>query len=590
MKIKLLLLLFVCGLNFLSAQDQIGDKAFQELERHRQKDTVRVNLLYEYGNAIIEEDHDAGLSAIQEGIDLSVDLAWKKGEAQGLVYLISIKTNDGEFNGAANAGLQAFKIIEEIKDVNLSFDANNNMGELYRIMDNYELAETHDKKCLAIAQAQKDEYMLMTANLLLAVYYSDVHDWTMFDKYLDAGLELAIKQDDIYSQARATELSAQEAVYFKNFESARDYYMQTISLLEGTGNHSTISFMKSGLAIAYAELDNKDSALYFAGEAMEEAETYHLNKELRDAYGAYYHIYHTFQDYELALDNYLIYDSLWRKDFNMQSAKEVERSKANFDEEKRNAIAQKELERQKLIRNISFGGLAVVLIFAGIFFMQRNKIRKGKKRSDELLLNILPAEVAEELKAKGEADARLIDHVTVLFTDFKGFTAMSEQLSPKELVRDIHECFSAFDRIMEKYGIEKIKTIGDSYMAAGGLPTPNNTHAEDVVRAAFEIRDFIAAGKARKVAQGLPYFDIRIGIHSGPVVAGIVGLKKFAYDIWGDTVNTASRMESSGEIGKINISESTWYLIKHKFRCTHRGKIQAKGKGEIDMYFVDSMP
>ena len=165
---------------------------------------------------------------------------------------------------------------------------------------------------------------------------------------------------------------------------------------------------------------------------------------------------------------------------------------------------------------------------------------------------------------------------------------MSEKLNAKELVKDIHECFSAFDKIIEKHGIEKIKTIGDAYMAAGGIPTPNKTHAEDVVRAAIEIRNFMEEGKAAKIAKNAPYFEIRIGVHTGPVVAGLVGLKKFAYDIWGDTVNTASRLESSGEVGKINISESTYNLVKDKFTCVYRGKISAKGKGEMDMYFAEN--
>lgn len=217
------------------------------------------------------------------------------------------------------------------------------------------------------------------------------------------------------------------------------------------------------------------------------------------------------------------------------------------------------------------------------------ELRTEKKKSDDLLLNILPTEVANELKEKGSAAAKQFDEVTVMFTDFKGFTQISEKLSPTELVSEIHACFKAFDHIIEKHNIEKIKTIGDSYMCAGGLPVANKTNATDIVQAALEIQQFMVQHSKQRKSDNKEIFEIRIGIHTGPVVAGIVGVKKFAYDIWGDTVNIASRMESSGEPGKVNISGSTYDLVKDKFSCIHRGKIQAKNKGEIDMYFVEGV-
>ncbi|MFA6260588.1 MAG: adenylate/guanylate cyclase domain-containing protein [Bacteroidia bacterium] len=216
--------------------------------------------------------------------------------------------------------------------------------------------------------------------------------------------------------------------------------------------------------------------------------------------------------------------------------------------------------------------------------LQKKIIEDEKIKSDSLLLNILPDEIAEELKLTGEAKARRYNEVTVLFSDFKDFTSISENCSAEDLVHELNECFSAFDDIIEKFDLEKIKTIGDAYMCAGGLPVPDKFSTHRVVLAAVEMQQYLDKRKAEKPDSLL--FQLRIGIHTGPVIAGVVGKKKFAYDIWGDTVNIAARMESSGEPGRINISSSTYELIKNHFECQARGKVVAKGKGELDMFFV----
>jgi class 3 adenylate cyclase len=211
-----------------------------------------------------------------------------------------------------------------------------------------------------------------------------------------------------------------------------------------------------------------------------------------------------------------------------------------------------------------------------------------KDHSEKLLLNILPEEIAEELKKKGSADARNFSMVSILFTDFKGFTELSSKLSAKELVEEINTCFIEFDEIIHKYGIEKIKTIGDAYMAAGNLPKPEIGSVKNTVLAALDMQEFICERKIQMDALGKTAFEMRSGIHTGAIVAGIVGVKKFQYDIWGDAVNTASRMESSCEVGKVNISQTTYEYLKgdNDFIFESRGKIRAKGKGFIEMWYV----
>jgi class 3 adenylate cyclase len=218
-----------------------------------------------------------------------------------------------------------------------------------------------------------------------------------------------------------------------------------------------------------------------------------------------------------------------------------------------------------------------------------SQLHAERRKSEELLLNTLPRKIADELKQTGKVKPVYYQSASILFTDFKDFTKLAEQLTPEELVEELDYCFSSFDMIIEAHNLEKLKTIGDSYMCVGGSPTPNPTHAIDAVLAALQIQAFMGWRRQEKIQNNQPYWEIRIGIHSGPLLAGVIGKKKFTYDVWGDAVNIASRMESSSLPGAINISKSTFELVKDLFDCEYRGKIAVKNKGDIDMYFVNGI-
>ena len=263
------------------------------------------------------------------------------------------------------------------------------------------------------------------------------------------------------------------------------------------------------------------------------------------------------------------------------------------------AEAETQKTRSDALRNLLGVVAAFVLVLAGLFYFryrakrrtvnelaQKNaRIEEEQKRSDSLLLNILPSAIAQELKANNKVAARKYDQATVMFLDFKGFTNIAEHLSPELLVEELDYCFSNFDRIIGQYRIEKIKTIGDAYLCASGL-SDKNSSPSDTVKAALEIQDFLQHMKAERLNRGMPFFEARVGIHTGAVVAGVVGSKKFAYDIWGDTVNIAARMQEACEPGQVNVSESAHSLTKYEFEWQSRGRIAAKNKGDLEMYYV----
>ena len=524
-------------------------------------------------------------------------LADRKGVANILSNIGSVYFDQGDDANALDNYLKSLKISEQISDSFRIATALGNIGNVYLNKNaTLDKALSYYLKALPISYKLGDDNLVGTTTVGIGEVYFKKENYDSalfyFNKSLIAyngteAVPYSLNQiGRLYTKRKNFDLAVQNHTEAFNLGKKLDAKLDMIQSLLGLGvaYEASGNFMKA--IESYSEAENISLAIGSKGD------------ELKETYQGLASCFSQVNDYNNAFKYQTLLTGLKDTLYNIASDKKLASLQFDFDIQKKQGqidlltkdqeLKEKEISRQKLVRNGFVGGFLVVLIFGGVVFKQRNKIASAKKRSDELLLNILPEETAEELKATGTAKAKGFEMVTVLFTDFKNFTLASEILSPEELVEEINHCFSEFDRIISKYNIEKIKTIGDAYMCAGGLPVANTTNPVDVIHAGLEMVDFIARNKAERQANGQPFFELRLGIHTGPVVAGIVGIKKFAYDIWGDTVNTASRMESSGEVGRVNISGTTYEIVKDNFNCIHRGKIEAKNKGQIDMYFVES--
>jgi adenylate cyclase len=552
------------------------------------------------GNAYFDKgDYDRA----QERYGRSAAIFAKEGDVRsearslnGLGNSFSVK---GDVARAIELYMRSLRMAEQVKDSVMIARVLGNIGVSYYMQQDFEKALEFFHRRIEVADAVGDKQCASEAWGNIAVVHTEQGNPSRALEEYAMSMRLAEEVGNDGVVMRSLLNMGWLYIGMKDHAKGMELLTRSLSLAEAVGDSASIGVAFRHMGESYRDRGQLAEALSYAKLGLRIARATGDPAQVRESARLAYDIHKARKEYDEALRMHELFIAMRDSVANDENKQALMSQRFKYDyekkeallqaeQEKKDAIAAEELRRKNLQRNAFIGGFGLMILLAGTFLFQRNRIGKEKARSEQLLLNILPEEVAEELKAKGEAEAKLINEVTVLFTDFKGFTAMSEQLSPKELVHDLHECFSAFDHIMHKHGIEKIKTIGDAYMAAGGLPTPNTTHATDVIKAAFEMRDLIAEGKARKIAAGLPFFEVRIGVHTGPVVAGIVGVKKFSYDIWGDTVNTASRMESSGEVGQVNISEATYALVKDEpgLTFTPRGKVQAKGKGEMEMYFV----
>jgi len=605
------------------------------------EDSNKVQLLNNLSFGYREINPDQGIKYGQQALDLSSKLAWKRGIAHANISIGVNYLRKSDFPNSLECFFKALKIDEEIGDKIGIAHVVGSIGVVYEQQNDYPKALEYYFKELKMREESRNNNLFSDPSGNIGEVYMKLGDYPKALKYFFKVLKRDEENRNKYGIGFITMNIGETYACEENYSLAIAFMQRSLATCQEIRNKYFIAWNLCNIGKAYISIVKDTQATLLPGSihlenvtdtdllserkylppvsipadratllhnavdylqsALVSAKEIPAPDVLQSCYENLAEAYRLDGDYKQSLEYYRSYmtikDSVFSKENNekivklgMQNDYEINRLADSLKTADVRKIGALELQHQ---RTYSYIGLAIIALLSGFAFsIARNSklLAKEKQKSDDLLirsdgllLNILPAEVADELKDKGSSAAKYFDHVTVLFTDFVNFTNAGERMSPQALIDELHTCFKAFDEITGKYNIEKIKTIGDAYLAVAGLPLADPKHAENMVSAAIEINTFMAERLAKL---GEKTFAVRIGIHSGSVVAGIVGVKKFAYDIWGDTVNTAARMEQNSEAGKINISETTYELVKDRFVCEYRGEIEAKNKGQLKMYFV----
>lgn len=472
--------------------------------------------------------------------------------------------------------------------------ANMSIADVYSVMGNSDNADLYYNKSIQLLRNTNDSVALASALLNAGdEFFNNAKFEDALTYFEESG---RIFKEVNYLIGTAYNLGNTGMVYAEQEKDvlAKENINKAIVILEEMEDYYPISVYLTYMSDIYLRQNDFTTALSYANRSLDLATTYGLKEQISEANlqlsKLYEHADNLEESYKYYRDHITYRDSVK----NIEAVQQMADLRTDYEVSQKQSevdLLNQKRKNQRII-NISAAITSVLIILLAIGIYRRYVFTKKtniiieaeKNRSETLLLNILPEETARELKQRGKVQSKKFESVTVLFTDFKGFTKLVESVEPKRLIRSLDFYFKKFDEITTKYGLEKIKTIGDSYMCAGGLPTASKTHARNVINAAKEIIDLVKG--ELQATDDLIHFEIRIGVHTGPVISGIVGLKKWQYDIWGDTVNIASRMESNSEPGRINLSETTYHEVSDEYPCEYRGEVKVKNRGALKMYFL----
>lgn len=570
-----------------SGQDQ---KLADSLARIYKEDTIEgVAKLELLRNLSFNERKDLklGLQYAEELISLSKQEGNNLYLHRGYFQKGDKKRLLGDLEEALDAYFKSGESARKAKFIEGEGNTYVTIADIYSISNNHPNAKLYYNKAIATLRQSDDSVSLASAILNAGDEFLNTANYDSALIYFRESGKIFEKVN--YLAGKAYNLGNIGMVYANTGENnlAEKNINEAIRILEELEDYYPICVYLISMSDIYLQKGDESTALNYALRSLKLAQQYKLKEQISDANLKLSELYEKAGNRDESFKYYKNHIAYRDSVNDIKSVQKMADLRTDYE------VSQKQTEvdllnqkrRNQRIMVISlFIILGLTTVLLGTLYWYYRTISREKKRSESLLLNILPAETAKKLKINGKVDAVKFDQVTVLFTDFVEFTRVAEQVEPEQLVKSIDYYFKGFDEITTKYGLEKIKTVGDSYMCACGLPTVNPMHARNVISAAKEMIDIVR--NELNAMDGLSHFEIRIGIHTGPVVAGIVGIKKWQYDIWGDTVNIASRMESKSEPGRVNLSETTYLQIKDEFACEYRGEIEVKNRGPLKMYFL----
>ncbi|MDM8517740.1 adenylate/guanylate cyclase domain-containing protein [Desulfobacterales bacterium HSG16] len=515
--------------------------------------------------------------------------------------------NMGDYEQAMDYYLNALKIRETLSDRKEIANSLHNVGVLYDYLLNYEKALEYYHQALTIREEIGDKKGIASSYNNIGIIHHFSEEYQKALDYYHRALNLRKQIEDKKGVGSSMNNSGAAYRALGNHKEALSYFLKAINIFKELNDTYEVANISNNIGELYLELEQYPKAEEYLKLGLSLGKKIGAKELIRESYEFFSRLHVADKDYQKALEYFKLSADVKDMIFTEENSRKIADMETKYEMEKKekeiellkkdNDIQQLEVGKQKLLRNSFLVGLTLVMVLALVLYNRfrlkkkahseletaHSIIKEEKDKSDKLLLNILPVRVAENLKESGKTEPESFDNVTVYFSDIVGFTKLSSTLEPNYLINELNDIFTEFDYIVEKNNCERIKTIGDAYLCVSGMPKEDPNHADNIIQSSIEIIQYLEERNRHSKIQ----WTIRVGIHSGKVVGGVVGIKKYIYDVFGDTINTASRMESNSSPMKINLSEVTWQIVKDRYKCIERESLNVKGKGEMKMFFLD---